>query len=294
MQAWDRPEPAPEDPGEQPHPADFQNYVSLGIVGYDPEDPTLAFVRRVNGQYLVEVTLADGDDVNAYLCHQQTGVGAGDYIPVKPGESVVVVWPDGDSTSPYIVARLADLERQIVDQVCGVDTTTKLGGLEIVRQFRWLRTVDGQVFAIQSGGEMLLQGGGVGVRIKGPQVVIDGGVHLGADFTANPEPGAVVGGEDPVNIPGVPYIPVPAFSLSEEPQPPQLRDGIVRFQDPVEGNILTDPDFFGWMATVNGLLVIIAAFLGVPWPYDDPESWPIKMRAAHVRASRKHTATDEP
>jgi len=291
-QRWDRIQPAPEQ-SEAPQPSDFMNYVSLGIVGYDPEDPTLAYVRREGGQVLVEVELAVGGEVNAYLCHQQTGSGAGDYIPVEPGESVVLLWPDSES-SPYIVARLADLERKLVDQVCGVDTTTEVGGFEVVRQFRWMRTVDGQVFAIQAGGEMLLQGGGSGVRIKGPQVVIDGGVHLGADFTTNPEPGLVVGGEVPLNLPAVPFIPIPDISLSEEPQPPQLRDGIVRFQDPIEANILTDEDFFGWMFTVNGLLVLIAAFLGLPWPYADPESWPIKVRAAHVRASTKHTATDGP
>lgn len=292
-QAWARPLPAPEQ-ADQPHPADFTNYVSLGIVGYDPADPTLAFVRKEGGQYIVEVTLANGDDVNAYLCHQQTGDGAGDYLPVQPNESVVLVWPDGESTSPYIIARLADLERKIVNSVCGVDTSTEIGGLEIVRQFRWMRTVDGQVYAVQSGGELLLQGGGAGVRIKGAQVCVDGGVHLGANFTSDPEPGFVIGGEDPVNIPAVPYIPIPDVSLSEEPQPLQLRDGIVRFQDPIEANILTDADFFSFILIINTVLTVAAAFFGLPWPYADPENLPKLIRAAHVRASTKHTASDEP
>mgnify|MGYP000134310250 CR=1 FL=1 len=37
-----------------------------------------------------------------------TGASAGDYIPVEPGESVVIVWPDALG-SPYIIARLADV-----------------------------------------------------------------------------------------------------------------------------------------------------------------------------------------
>lgn len=288
-QAWDVPLPSPDDMGDQPHPADFTNYVSLGVVGYDPDDPTLAFVRKQNGQYLVEVTLEpDGDPVNAYLCHQQTGAGAGDYIPVQPGESVVLVWPDGESTSPYIVARLADLERKIVNEVCGIDTSTLVGGLEIVRQFRWMRTVDGQVFAIQSGGEMLLQGGGVGVRIKGPQVVVDGAVHLGADFTADPSPGLVVGGQDPVNIPGVAFIPIPDISLSLTPQPPQLRDGIARFQDPIEGNIFTDPDFFEFWIAMYTVVTAAAIFFNLPWPFVEP---PAKLTSRLVRASTTHTAS---
>lgn len=287
MQGWERPSIRPED-GDGPHPADFKNYVSLGSVGYDPDDPTLAFVRRVNGQILVEVTLTDGDPVNAYLCHQQTGTDAGDYIPVQPGESVVIVWPDGFAESPYIVARLADLERKLVSQVCGIDTSTPGGAFEVVRQFRWMRTADGQVFAVQAGGEMLLHGGGAGVRLKGAQVVLDGAVHLGSDFTTPPVPGAVTSAVDPVTIPAAPFVPVPAVSTSLTPQPPQLRDGIVRFQDPVEANTASDLEFFAWLIAVNTLLTGVAAFLGVPWPFVDP---PLKITSKMVRASTKNTAT---
>lgn len=291
-QRWDRIAPGPDEV-EQPHPQDYVSYVSLGEVGYDPEDPTLAFVRREDGQLLVEVTTNDNNTVNAYLCHQQTGPGAGDYTPVQPGEKVVLMWPDGDAI-PYIVARLADLERQLVNQVCGVDTATPLGQLELVRQFRWMRTVDGQVFAIEAGGEMLLKGGGTGVRVSGQQVVVDsgaGGVHLGADFTSPPAPGPVVGGEEPVSIPAVPYIPIPDISLSLEPQPPQLRDGIVRFQDPVEANALTDDAFFEYWLAVYAVLSAAAVFFGIPWPFVEP---PVKLTSLHVRASTKHTAVDGP
>jgi hypothetical protein len=288
-QRWDRIMPGPDE-AEQPQPGDYVSYVSLGIVGYDPVDPSLAFVRREGGQVLVEVHCMDGKDVNAYLCHQQTGPNAGDYTPVGPGESVVLLWPDGDS-EPYIIARVADLERQLVNQVCGVDTATPLGQLELVRQFRWMRTVDGQVFAIQAGGEMLLQGGGAGVRISGAQVVVDGAVHLGADFTSNPEPGLVVGNDEPVHIPAVPFIPVPDISLSLEPQPPQLRDGIARFQDPIEANILTDDAFFEYWLAVYTFISAAALILGIPWSFTEA---PAKLTSRLVRASTKHTAVDGP
>ena len=291
MQRWERP-PMQElaDPGESPN--DFKNYVSLGEVGYDPKDPTLAYVRQVDGQRIVEVTLADGDDVNAYLCHQQVGGGGGDYIPVEPGDAVVILWPDGQGETPYLVARLADLEHALAATVCGIDTSTKLGQLDLVRQFRWTRTPDGQVYAIQAGGEMLLHGGGAGVRLKGAQIVLQGGVHLGADFTTQPYPGEVVGGEVPATLPAAPFIPIPDVSLSLDPQPPQLRDGIVRFADPIEANVFTDEDFFLFILTINTFISAAAIILGLPWPYADPENMPTRIVSGHVRASRRHTAND--
>lgn len=291
MQGWERPPIRPDD-GNAPHPADFKNYVSLGTVGYDPEDPSLAFVRRENGQVLVEVTLTDGDSVNAYLCHQQTGPDAGDYIPVQVGEAVVVLWPDGFAESPYIVARLADLERKLVDQVCGLDTTTPAGAFEVMRQFRWMRTVDGQVFAVQAGGELLLHGGGTGVRLKGTQVVVDsgaGGVHLGADFTTPPVPGTVVSTKETPTVPAAPFIPIPDISLSLTPQPPQLHNGIVRFQDPYEANLATDDAFFEYWLAIYAVLTAAAAAFGIPWPFVEP---PAKLTSRAVKASRTHTAGD--
>lgn len=288
MQAWARPDQNPMDAGDAPHPLDYKNYVSLGRVGYDPEDPSLAYVRRQNGQYIAEVTLDDGDPVNAYLCHQQAG-GGGDYLPVEPDECVVILWPNGFAESPYVVARLADLEKALPASVCGIDTSTKVGQLELVRQFRWVRTPTGQIYAVQSGGEMLLQAGGTGMRLEAAQIVLNGGVHLGADFTTPPIPGDVVGGVAPVTVPAAPFIPLPDASLSLEPQPPQLRDGIVRFQDPVEANVFTDPDFFGFLIALNAIITTVAGLLALPWPYADP---PASLRAAHVRASTRHTAND--
>ena len=68
----------------------------------------------------------------------------------------------------------------------------------------------------------------------------------------------------------------------------------MRFADGVEANLLTDPTFFGFILTVNGLLSLTAAFLGVPWPYDDPETLPKMIKSAHATASTVHTANDPP
>lgn len=278
--------------GQEPSRGEFVNYVSMGVVGHDPEDPSLAFVRMEGGQVLVEVELAgDGDAVNAYLCHSQTGADAGDYIPVAAGEAVVLVWPDGQSSSPYIIARLADVERQLAGSCCGLDTT----GVGM-RQFRWLRTPTGQVFAVQSGGELYLSGGGSGVRIGGEQIMLSGAVHIGSDFTAPPIPGEPAGGElETPTIPAVPFIPLPGISLAEvPPTTPPLADGIIRFSDTIESNILTDPDFWSFILAVNSLLIAVAAFIGVPWPYNTPETLPKSIKPQHTSSSGTHTCTDPP
>lgn len=274
---------APDEPLQSP--SDFVNYVSIGTVGHDPEDPSLAFVRVVDGQVLVEVELAgDGDAVNAYLCHSQTGASSGDYIPVEPGESVVLVWPDGQASSPYIIARLADVERQLAGSCCGLSTVT--GGVT-VRQFRWLRTPAGQIYAVQSGGELLLEGSSV--RITGAQVLLDGTVHLGADFTTPPAPGAPLDGtETSPSVPAVPFVAPLAPSLATTPTAPQAAQGILRFSDAIEANLLTDPEFMAWVAAANVILTAAAALLVLPWPFPNP---PVKITSRANTAS-KHTATD--
>lgn len=274
-----------------PSPAEYANFVSLAVVGHDPDDPTLAHVRVQDGQVLVEVTLSDGDCCDAWLCHHQTGASAGDYIPVEPGDSVVLVWPDGDS-SPYIVARLADVERSLAGSACGIDTTGPVG----IRQFRWMRTPDGQIYAVQSGGELLLEGGGGGVRITGEQLLMNGATHLGADFVTPPVPGEVLGQKTTPSVPPGPFIPEPAASpsLSDPPPGPQLLNGIVRFRDAVEANLFTDTDFFGFVNSINAFIILAANLLGLPWEYDTPDKIPIKITAAHVTASTTHTANDKP
>lgn len=271
-----------------PSPAAPQNAVSLGRVGQDETDPSRAFCYiDDSGQVLVEVTLdPDGDKIQAYLCLAQTGPNAGDFIPVRPGEAVLVVFPSGDPDQAYIVGRLDDETTNLAPTVCGLSTTGPAGQ---VRQFRWLVTPAGQVYAIQAGGEILLQGGGAGVRIKGAQVLIDGATHIGADFAAAPVPGQVAGGgAETAPAPAGPYVPPQGSTLTTPPFVGNAK-AIVRVTDGVQANISTDTEFFLYLNAVNTFIVAAAALLGLPWAFP---SAPLAIESQHKSASLLHTAGD--
>lgn len=281
----DSPDAAP--PREAP-----SNFVALASVGQDATDPSRAFCYvDSSGQVLVEVTLEpDGDKVQAYLCLAQTGPNAGDFIPVRPGEAVLVVFPGGDPDQAYIVGRLDDDSTNLAPTVCGISTTGPQGQ---VRQYRWLVTPAGQVYAIQAGGEILLQGGGAGVRIKGAQVLVDGACHLGADFAMAPVPGQVAGGgaETAASAAGA-YVPPQGSTLTDPPFVGNAK-AIVRVTDGVQSNLAIDPEFWLWVKAVNILLEVLSAMIGVPWAYPEPvPGAPMKLNAQHKSASATHTAAD--
>jgi len=281
----DSPDAAP--PREAP-----PNFVALASVGQDATDPSRAFCYiDSSGQVLVEVTLEpDGDKIQAYLCLAQTGPNAGDFIPVRPGEAVLVVFPQGDPDQGYIVGRLDDESTNLAPTVCGISTTGPQGQ---VRQYRWLVTPAGQVYAIQAGGEILLQGGGAGVRIKGAQVLVDGACHLGADFATAPIPGHVSGGgAETAPSPAGAFLPPQGATLTEPPFVGN-RDAIVRAKDEVQSNLAIDPAFWIWVKAVNVFIAALAALTGLPWAYPEPTPGPpLKLTAQHKGASRTHTAAD--
>lgn len=295
--------------GPNPPPAEVpRNYVSLARVGQNASDPSRAFCYIDNsGQVLVEVTLEpDGDKVQAYLCLAQTGPNAGDFIPVRPDEAVLVVFPGGDPDHGYIVGRLDDETTNLAATVCGISTTGPTGQ---VRQYRWLVTPAGQVYAVQAGGEILLQGGGAGVRIKGAQVLVDGAMHLGADFATAPVPGQVAGGgTESAATPAGPFVPPQGATLTTPPFAGN-RDAIVRVKDGVQSNQQIDALFWQWVFAVNVFLVTIqgvvdgltgnaltallaplgadfkALTLATVFP-------PSAIESQHKAASRTHTAAD--
>lgn len=271
-----------------PAPLAPQNFVALGRVGQDATDPSRAFCYiDDSGQVLVEITLEpDGDKVQAYLCLAQTGPNAGDFIPVRPGEAVLVAFPSGDPDQAYIVGRLDDETTNLAPTVCGLSTTGPAGQ---VRQYRWLVTPAGQIYAIQAGGEILLQGGGAGVRIKGAQVLIDGATHIGADFAAAPVPGQVAGGgAETAPTPAGPYVPPQGSTLTTPPFVGNAK-AIVRVTDGVQANISTDTEFFLYLSAVNTFIVAAAALLGLPWAFP---SAPSAIESQHKSASLTHTAAD--
>ncbi len=245
--------------GPEPSPRDYENYVSLGVVGHDPNDPSEAFAEVVDGQVLVEVTLSDsGDSVRAYLCMEQSGPNAGGYIPVSPGDSVIIVWPLSNYVGCYIVGRVADLENRLAGTCCGLDTYDPAGKL---KQFRWLITPRGEVYAVQAGGEVLLKAGGAGVRIEGTQVLLKGATHLGADFAAPPVPGAVLtGATESASTPAQPYLPPQGATLTDPPFTGNAK-AIVRVTDGVQSNAAIDPKFWAWKSALGVYLAAVDTFI---------------------------------
>lgn len=285
------------------------NFVSMARVGQDATDPSRAFCYiDDSGQVLVEVTLEpDGDKVQAYLCLAQTGPNAGDFIPVRPGEAVVVIFPSGDPDQAYIVGRLDDATTNLAPTVCGITTTGPSGQ---VRQFRWVVTPAGQVYAIEAGGELLLAGGGAGVRIKGAQVLVDGACHLGADFAGPPTPGQVAGGgAESAPAPAQPFVPPQGTTLTDPPFVGNAK-AIVRVTDGVQSNAATDPVFWAWkqalevylaavdtfvqaLSTLNPgtIAAALAVYQAAKIAYDlTPQ--PSAIESQHKAASLTHTAAD--
>jgi hypothetical protein len=297
---------SPDDGQERQAPG---NFVSLARVGQDESDPSRAFCYvDDSGQVLVEVTLEpDGDKVQAYLCLAQTGPNAGDFIPVRPDEAVLVVFPAGDPDQAYIVGRLDDESTNLAPTVCGLSTTGPAGQ---VRQYRWLVTPSGQVYAVQAGGEILLQGGGAGVRIKGAQVLVDGATHLGADFASAPIPGQVAGGgsESAATAAG-PFVPPQGTTLTTPPWAGN-RDAIVRVKDGVQSNSATDPTFWTWKQALEVYLTAVDVFVNALSSLNPgtiaaallvyqaariayaATPVPTAIEAQHKAASATHTAAD--
>lgn len=285
------------------------NTVALARVGQDASDPSRAFCYvDSSGQVLVEVTLdPDGDKLQAYLCLAQTGPNAGDFIPVRPDEAVLLVFPSGDPDQAYIVGRLDDESTNLAATVCGISTTGPQGQ---VRQFRWLVTPAGQVYAIQAGGEIVLQGGGAGVRIKGAQVLVDGACHLGADFAGAPVPGQVAGGGvESAATPAQPFVPPQGTTLTDPPWVGN-RDAIVRVTDGVQSNAAIDPVFWTWKQALEVYLAAVDTFIQAlatlnpgtiaaallvyqtaKFVYDGTPQ-PDAIESQHKSASATHTAAD--
>lgn len=296
-----------EPDGPDPSPRDYENYVSLGVVGHDPSDPSEAFAVVVDGQVLVEVTLSGGDSVRAYLCMEETGPNAGGYIPVSPGDSVVLVWPSSNYVGCYIVGRVADLENRLAASCCGLDTYDEATGK--LRQFRWIVTRQ-RVYAVESGREVLVKAGGAGVRIEGAQVLLKGATHLGADFTTAPIPGTVADGQNETpSTAGVPYAPPQGATLTTPPFVGNL-NAIVRAKDGVQSCAATDPKFWTWFnafqvytAAVDTLLSVIVTLnpaliapayttfqtaLGIYAATPKPDA----IESQHKGASGTHTCLD--
>src|SRR5690606_33626574 len=105
------------------------------------------WVRIEQGEFLVEITTANGDEIMARIGSRV------DYVALEFGSQVVVVYPDGDETLATIVARLDDMPRPIPEAVAGVQTGAAAAVAKGVHvpapAWTFSRLPDGQLLAIE-------------------------------------------------------------------------------------------------------------------------------------------------
>jgi hypothetical protein len=237
--------------------------LDLATVGYtDPvsgeREATPAWVRLEQGEVLVEITTANGDEIVARI-----GSGV-HYLALEYGCQVVVAYPDGDETLATIVARCADMARPIPSSVAGVSTgaagATEKGVHVPAMAWTFTRLPDGQLLAIETGssGDILVHGGAsIEIRAAG-SIHLNGRVALGAGPTAAPT-GAVVSAAGET-LPGVPMVPAIDPAFVSAPVPPNTivpysgtEHGILRAKDDLHSHIGIDPGFWTWAAGVDAV-----------------------------------------
>jgi len=230
-------------------------------------EPSPAWVRIEQGEFLVEITTANGDEIMARIGSSVN------YVALEFGSQVVVAYPDGDETLATIVARLDDMPRPIPSSVAGVQT----GAVGAVAKgvhvpapaWTFSRLPDGQLLAIETGagGDYLLHCGGA-VEVKAGTIHLNGRVALGAG-PITPPLGAQVSAAGQT-LPGVPMVPAIDLPLVAAPVTPQTivpyvgtEHAIVRAKDDIQSSIAYDPFFWAWITAV-GSNPLIAALAGVP------------------------------
>ncbi|MCK9513052.1 MAG: hypothetical protein M0R28_17750 [Pigmentiphaga sp.] len=233
-------------------------------------ETTPAWVRIEQGEFLVEVTTANGDELIARIGSDV------DYLALSYGCQVVVVYPDGDETLATIVARLGDLKRPVPPVVAGVQTGAAAAvakGLHVpAPAWTFTRLPDGQLMAIETGlgGDYLVHSGG-SVEIKAAPtgaIHLNGRVALGEGPTSPPFGGTVSAAG--TTIPGVPAVPAIDTPYTPAPAPPQTivpfvgtEHAILRAKDDIQSSITIDPYFWAWVTAV-GTNPMIAALAGAP------------------------------
>lgn len=273
--------------------------IELGRIGYGadqsdwPED-TPAWIRWEQGEALVEVTLRDGDKITARL-----GVPSTEQIYFD--QQVVVALPDGDPQLAVIISTICDSRFPEPSTVCGVSTgagdATDRGQMFPASTWQFMRLATGRMLAIQTQGADVLvwSGGSVHIRSSSANAAgapdgaihLDGRVALGVRPLAPPQGSeAASGGEEVPGVLATAYVPTPyapAGPAAPVPVPyVGFEDGIVRAKDAYQITPETDPDFFVWMNTVNGLAM-------------NPDPAPVCVTArisGENGDGSKHTASD--
>lgn len=222
--------------------------VDIGRIGH--EDASQAWMRLEGQQAWVEVTLRNGEEIVASVADEVRDLSLGD--------TVVIVYVDGDPGQAQVVTRRNDNTAPMAASVAGVSTgaaaTKADGAVGPAPTFTFARTRDGRLFALETGdgGDILLHSGG-DVHIKAGATHIEGAVRLGAGPLTPPVGSKVApeNGETP-GVPMVPFLPLPGVNATIPPYV-GFANGVVRASDEYQSNPVIDPDFF---AKLNGLLAM--------------------------------------
>ena len=252
------------------------NFVSYGTVGH--YDGTPAYVRIEDGDVLVEVTLnPSGDQVSARVDFD-TVDGGGFYLPLSYGQRVVVGFPNGDSSEAVIIGRCSDKSWPFPDEVCDVATSSNGKNAPC---FAFLKTQDGQLLCIETGTNAdIVIHSGASVQLKATpssQNLITGRTHIGSDVEFSSPPTAATVAEDGFVEEGEAgglFSPAPnskgTTNLKLQVYP---ADGVVRMDDGIVSNGITDPAFFAWVSAVSAALI-------PPIP-----TFPLQLKSAHESCS---------
>lgn len=270
-----------------------RTFVTLAIVAQS-EDPSTGYMYLDDQEeVMVEVILQpDGGRRSAYLgLVRRDGTALG-LVPVRPGDTVALEWPDGEEGHPIVVTRVRSTNEgdKTLPTVAGLSMQAP-GEVKRPRIVTAYRGGAGEPIAVQGDQDVLLHAGGQ-VEMRAQALHMDGTVHLGRGLATAPvgplpsasgiEPGAA----------GTAYEPPPYTTPSGNPS---VLDAIVRVQDPIVSNIELDPVFWAWFAWIVTVVKVVAGLLGVPVPPPlvalDPTTLGPRSLTSKADSASKHTAS---
>lgn len=239
-----------------------QDYVRVATVGH--EDSTSGrWLVVESGQYLVEIVYQTGNPGQEGRARLGAGIK---HTALKLGEQVVVVMVGGNESHGIIVCALNSLKQPLPETVAGIATGAGAGpqrdDQEPASIFTFVRTRAGQIYAVESGADMLLHAG-AGMEIKASTVSVAGKMIIGKGFDTPPEP-RIVGPEDAGGEEGGSAgVPLAESLISTGTVPPYSgdQDAVIRASDRYQAAPGTDEGFFNYLTQQAAYLTQQAAYI---------------------------------
>lgn len=270
-----------------------RTYISLAIVAQS-EDPSTGYMYlSEHEEIMVEVVLQpDGGRRSAYLGLVRRDGNALGFVPVRPGDTVALEWPDGEEGHPIVVSRVRSSNEgdKTLPTVAGLSMQAP-GEVPRPRIVTAYRGGAGEPIAVQGDQDVLVHARGQ-VELKAQALHLDGTAHLGRGLTTPPVgPLPSASGVESGSA-GEGYTPPPYTTPSGNPS---VLDAIVRVQDPVISTFELDPVFWAWMAWIVEVVKVVAGLLGVPVPPPlvalDPTTLGPRTLTSKPDGASKHTAS---